>query len=84
MEQLTQLDTNYCYTIKELAFIWNLSEESVMRLVENEPGVLIFRIQTTGRRPYRNFRIPGKVALRIQNRMTVVETEVRPERANHR
>jgi len=30
-------------------------------------GVLIFKIQTTGRREYRNIRVPGRVALRIQN-----------------
>ena len=73
MELNSQLDPNYCYTVKELAFVWNLSDESVRRMVEEERGVLIFKIQRTGRRPYRNIRIPGKVAIRIQNRMTVVE-----------
>lgn len=70
--QTTSLDANYCYSIKELAFHWNISDESVRRMVEEEPGVLIFKIQQTGRRTYRNIRVPGKVAIRIQNRMTVV------------
>lgn len=71
MEQKSILDPNYCYTVKELAFIWNMSSESIRRLFANEPGTLIFRMRVTGRRTYRNIRIPGSVALRVQ-RMTVV------------
>ncbi len=72
MEQKSILDPNYCYTVKELAFLWNMSPESVRRLFLHEPGTLVFRIQVTGRRMYRNIRIPGSVALRVQNRMSVV------------
>ena len=72
METNTTLDPNYCYTVKELAFIWNMSGESVRRLFAHEAGVLIFKIQTTGRRMYRNIRIPGSVALRVQHRALVV------------
>lgn len=68
----TAPDASYCYSVKELAFLWNLSDETIRRLFEEEPGVLIFRIQQTGKRTYRNIRIPGTVALRVQNRMTVV------------
>ena len=72
MEQLSSLDPNYCYSVKELAFLWNVSPESIRRLFVNEPGTLVFKIQATGRRTYRNIRVPGKVALRVQTRMTVV------------
>jgi hypothetical protein len=72
MESKTILDADYCYTVKELAFVWNMSDESIRRLFEEEPGVLIFKIQQTGKRTYRNIRIPGKVALRVQNRAAVV------------
>ena len=78
MEQTSTLDPTYCYSVKELAFLWNMSPESIRRLFVREPGTLIFRIQATGRRTYRNIRIPGKVALRIQNRMTVVAPVTRP------
>jgi len=71
MAQDTNLDPSYCYTVKELAYLWNMSDESIRRIFEEEPGVMIFKIQRTGRRVYRNIRIPGKVALRVQNRMTV-------------
>ena len=72
MEQKSTLDPNYCYTVKELAFLWNMSPESIRRLFLHESGTLVFRIQVTGRRMYRSIRIPGTVALRIQNRMSVV------------
>jgi hypothetical protein len=78
MEQTSILDSNYCYTVKELAFLWNMSPESIRRMFVNEPGTLVFRMQATGRRTYRNVRIPGKVALRVQNRMTVVAPVTRP------
>ena len=72
MEQLSPLDPNYFYTVKELAFAWNMSDESIRRLFIKEPGTLIFVFQRSGRRTYRNVRIPGHVALRVRNRMTVV------------
>jgi hypothetical protein len=78
MEQTSTLDSNYCYTVKGLAFLWNMSPESIRRMFVNEPGTLVFRMQATGRRTYRNVRIPGKVALRVQNRMTVVAPVTRP------
>src|SRR5437867_3668821 len=71
------LDPNYYYSVKELAFLWNMSAESIRRLFEKEAGTLIFKIQTSGRRTYRNFRIPGEVALRVKNRMAVVPLEPR-------
>lgn len=75
MESNTTLDVNYCYSVKELAFVWNVSAETIRRIFEEEQGVLAF--QTTRRRPgarkFVTLRIPGKVALRVQNRMTVID-----------
>jgi len=70
-KHLYSLDANHTYSVKELSQLWNLSRESVTRLVEEESGVLIFKMQDTGKRPYRVFRIPGWVALRIENRSAV-------------
>ena len=72
------LDPDYDYTMKELAFIWNVSREWVRRRFMNEPGVI--RLQdahTQGRRKYCPLRIPGHVAIRMRNRMTVVDTRLR-------
>ena len=52
MEQLSPFDPNYCYTVKELAFAWNMSSESIRRLFIREPGTLIFVFQRTGQRTY--------------------------------
>ena len=73
MDLKTPLDENYDYSMKELAFIWNVSREWVRRRFKDEPGV--FRLQdepTPGKRNYCPLRIPGRVAIRVRNRMTVV------------
>lgn len=72
MEENFGLDPEYHYTVKELAFRWNMSDDSIRRLFEREPGVLIFKIQQTGKRNYRPMRIPGTVAIRVRRRMTVM------------
>jgi hypothetical protein len=77
MDLKTPLDENYLYTMKELAFIWNVSREWVRRRFMNEPGVI--RLQETptpGKRKYCPLRIPGRVAIRVRNRMTVVDTRL--------
>lgn len=66
----TNLDENYCYSVKELAFIWNLDPETVRRIFLEEPGVMIFRNQKPGKRIYRVPRIPGAVAVRVARRVT--------------
>lgn len=55
----------------ELAQLWALSADTIRRLFEREPGVLIIehaRGKTTRR--YRTLRIPESVALRVHRRMT--------------
>jgi hypothetical protein len=71
---LTTLDVNYCYSVKELACVWNVSAETVRRLFEEEDGVLVFETprRNPRKRRYRNLRIPGRIALRVQTRMLVV------------
>jgi hypothetical protein len=66
----TNLDEKYCYSVKELAFIWNLDPETVRRIFIKEPGVMIFRNQKPGKRIFRTLRIPGAVAVRVANRFT--------------
>lgn len=66
------LDPNHYYTINELAFLWNMSGESIRRLFYREPGTIVFTRQQPGRRIYRTYRIPGYVALRVHDRMTVI------------
>jgi hypothetical protein len=54
------------YTPKELAEIWQLSENSIRRLFQDEPGVFILGDSNPrGRRGYTTMRIPEAVALKV-------------------
>jgi hypothetical protein len=61
------------YSISELAVLHNLSRQTVVRLYENEPDVLILEAsrlhqEQLGRR-YRTIRVPQHVYRRVKHRM---------------
>jgi len=56
------------YAPEEIADLWSLSADTVRRLFEREPGVMV--IERTKKRRYRTLRIPESVALRVHRRMT--------------
>jgi hypothetical protein len=58
------------YAPQDLAQLWDLSADTVRRLFEREPGVLV--IEQTGNRArrYRTMRIPESVAARVHRRLT--------------
>jgi len=62
------------YSVQELAARWNLSSDTVRKLFENEPGVLVIgngdRKHT--RRRYITMRIPESVAARVHRRLSRV------------
>jgi hypothetical protein len=59
------------YTPDELGEMWNLSADTVRRLFEREPGVLVIERQRSHLvRRYRSLRIPQSVAERVHKRMT--------------
>ena len=58
------------YTAAELADLWVLSIDTVRRLFEKEPGILILSLRRPGRRQYRTLRIPMSVADRVYRRLT--------------
>jgi len=72
--QATSIESQYNYSVKELAYLWNVSRETIRRLFEEEDGVLKFQ-NLQPRRPrtrtYVTLRIPGWVALRVQKRLSV-------------
>jgi hypothetical protein len=54
------------YTPRELATLWQLSENSVRRLFQDEPGVFTLGASNPrGRRGYTTLRIPESVALAV-------------------
>jgi hypothetical protein len=67
------------YSPDELAECWNLSTDSVRRLFENEPGVLVFENPERGSsRRRRTLRIPESVAERVYRRLSISELDKRP------
>lgn len=61
------------YTAKELSALWSLSRSSIIRIFQDEPGVL--RISPgkprRGRRTRITLRIPESVVQRVHRRMSV-------------
>jgi hypothetical protein len=60
------------YSPTELAAVWGLSADTVRRMFENEPDVLIYGDEksTDRKRRYRTMKIPESVAVRIHRRLT--------------
>jgi len=61
-----------CYSPEQIAEILSLSPDSVRRIFENEPGVLVVeRPRVYGKRRYRTLRIPESVAQRVYYRLSL-------------
>ena len=58
------------YTIQELASEWGLSDETVRKMFENEPGVLRIgkAVSRRNHRRYVSIRIPEEIAQRVMKR----------------
>lgn len=60
------------YTPAELAELWQLSENSIRRLFQDEPGVFCLGSRNPrGRRGYTTLRIPEAVAMRVWRERTL-------------
>ena len=79
IEMPTQAAMEQHYTAADIARQWGLSVDTVRRLFEHEPGVLIVE-PTRGRfsrRRYRTLRIPESIAERVHRRLSVVNSGTR-------
>ena len=66
------------YSPADLGELWNLSADTVRRMFENEPGVLVFENpERSSRRRCRTLRIPESVASRVYQRISVNEFALR-------
>ena len=55
----------------ELAELWSLSEDTIRRMFENEPDVMIFEnAERSSSRRRRTLRIPESVAERVYRRLS--------------
>jgi hypothetical protein len=57
------------FSPEELGQYWELSGDTVRRLFEKEPGVLVLERTRAHARRYRTLRIPESVALRVHRRL---------------
>ena len=59
------------YSPAELGEQWNLSADTVRRMFESEPGVLVFEnpVRSSSRR-FRTLRIPESIAHRVYSRLS--------------
>lgn len=60
------------YTVAEIASLWKLSEDTIRRLFEKEPDVLVIGNQKPrfGRRRHSTLRIPECVVERVHRRQS--------------
>ncbi len=62
------------YTVREIAKIWNLYADTIVKIFENEPGVIVIserRKPSISRRQYRMLRIPEFVVERVHRRLSI-------------
>jgi hypothetical protein len=58
------------YTPSEVAALWNLNVETIRRIFQNEPGIIVVQAPIKkGRRPYKTIRIPQSVLERVHRRL---------------
>jgi hypothetical protein len=74
--KLSMVDPNERpYSIKDLMVLHNLSFNTVSRLYEHEPGVLVLQASAEHRRKigrrYRTIRVPRHVYLRVRRRLEI-------------
>jgi len=59
------------FSAQDIAEMWKLSPDSVRRLFEGEPGVLVIQHPTLRRRRrYRTLRVPQSVVERVHRRLS--------------
>lgn len=60
------------FSVAELAALWALSEKTIRRMFENEPGVLRWGSEERRfKRAYTTLRIPETVVLRVHRQLRI-------------
>jgi hypothetical protein len=66
----SRMCTEKHYSVAELADIWKLSENTIRRMFENEPGVIKWGpTESRFKRRYITLRIPETVVLRVHRQL---------------
>ena len=60
------------YSVPELAKLWALSERTIRRMFENEPGVLCWgSSESRFKRGYKTLRVPETVVVRVHRQLRI-------------
>jgi hypothetical protein len=58
------------YTPSDVADLWRFNPETIRRLFQDEPGVMVLHAPARkGKRPYKTIRIPQSVLERVRARL---------------
>jgi transcriptional regulator GlxA family with amidase domain len=69
-QEIRELSVENHYSVPELAKLWQLSEKTIRRMFEKEPGVIVWGVaESRFRRRYRTLRIPATVVLRVHRQL---------------
>jgi hypothetical protein len=61
------------FSVAEVALMWNLSQDAIRKLLQDEPGVLVFGdLGSRHKRKYTTLRIPESVLERVHRRLANV------------
>ena len=72
-QPVTEVLSAHYYSAREIAELLNLSQDSVRKLFQNEPGVLVLGDQSSKyKRRYTTLRVPDSVLRRVLRRMSNV------------
>jgi len=64
------------FTPAEIAELWRVSVDTIIRLFQNEPGILVLEnSRSKQKRRYRTIRIPDSVLSRVQKRRSLVTVD---------
>jgi hypothetical protein len=70
LSQTDEICVEKHYSVLELAQLWQLSEKTIRRMFENEPGVIVWGVaESRSKRRYRTLRIPATVVLRVHRQL---------------
>jgi hypothetical protein len=68
MEAPTPAERHYAPV--EVAGLWHLDVETIRRIFQDEPGIIVLQAPIKkGRRPYKTIRIPQSVLERVHRRL---------------
>jgi hypothetical protein len=73
----TNASTERHWDVASIALLWNLSKDTVRRMFQNEPGVLVLGGRSnSNKRGYVTLRVPQSVLERVHARYSLVSYEI--------